>query len=890
MKDLDKGPVLELVDADSGTMPEGSTQAHFQVNFSNGQSRLDKPDMQALQQVAELMRLNPTALAEIEGHTDSSGSSGTNLRISLRRAEAVRNMLMSEHGVSPQRLRTRGLGQARPQYDNSTSHGRAQNRRVEILVRSETPLQGAEKMQAASDGKKQGISEPLGRCLVLCFHGVDMKSSLSISSEAFQRRIDDLLKDGYNFLTLEEFGRHMIENIPFQGRNVLVTFDDGWKSTMKAYSILKEHNLPFTLFLSTLYMGHPTGLCLSQDNIEELKTYPLVSFANHSHAHSKRLIAGYSHNGQYYINYVKKDIAKSKQRFKELIGKDTEYFAFPFGHWNLDYVAALEEAGFKYLFSVEGRTIETGMAAQNLTHIPRIGGHNLGMNQIAAYFQGVPPHVPKQADKKEAPLTEEPTVDVSLSTLPKGPAITSLLQGASVPKPYSKMDLNHPTTIQLAHRHPAQEPEQSESSARETMQEVAQASDQSAGQRAVKEPAIASVSNKPVAATPSPAQQHPALAHSEVTYTPVADVSPVSPPEPARKTAAGTSRIQGRYGERRTIREQPEVVQSLTPKSRTIEVVAVGDIMMGSTYPHNYLPPEDGNQLFSQVQNFFRGGDVVFGNLEGPMIDGGRPCKCGKGSSNCYEFRMPTRYVKHLTRAGFNAMSIANNHAHDFGQQGQMSTMDTLRKHDIEPVGGEAVGHLQIKGQRVAMVGFAHRGRNLAYPIQDIQAAKRIVSDLKRHNDLVIVSFHGGAEGSSAAEVADRTEFFCGENRGNVVQFARGVIDAGADMVLGHGPHVLRAMEIYKGKLIAYSLGNFLTYELFGTGGLCGQSVVLRATIDAATGKFIKGTLVPIKLTAKGLPRPDPSMAATAQVKNLTRRNLGFAKSAEAFSLFTPVE
>lgn len=367
------------------------------------------------------------------------------------------------------------------------------------------------------------------------------------------------------------------------------------------------------------------------------------------------------------------------------------------------------------------------------------------------------------------------------------------------------------------------------------------------------------------------------LQDASVTYTPLQAKQAAPMLSGQEDTSVVASRMDslGSY--------QPKA-QNLQPhmgldSREVIDIAAVGDIMMGSAYQANALPPDDGEKLFSHVAHLFKGADVVFGNLEGPLADSGEGQKCTSGSENCYEFRTPTRYVQHLVRAGFNTVSIANNHGHDFGPAGQQSTLDTLRSNNIHPAGGEAVAHLTMKGKRIAVVGFAHRGRRYAYPIQDIPLAKRIVSELKKNHDLVIVSFHGGAEGSGATQVTDKTEMFLGENRGNVVAFAHAVIDAGASLVLGHGPHVLRAMEVYKGHLIAYSLGNFLTYELFSTRGSCGLSAVLRLQLDAETGKFVTGKMAPIRLTAQGLPRPDPDMAAARQIVQLTQEYLALTKA-----------
>ncbi len=294
------------------------------------------------------------------------------------------------------------------------------------------------------------------------------------------------------------------------------------------------------------------------------------------------------------------------------------------------------------------------------------------------------------------------------------------------------------------------------------------------------------------------------------------------------------------------------------PAEDAISIIAVGDVMMGSSYPDEMLPPDDGAGIFDGIKEEFIGGDIVFGNLEGPLIDEGTPSKCrNKESKLCFEFRTPVRYVRHLKDAGFNVMSIANNHSYDFGAEGMTSTIDTLTSAEIQTTGGSSVAYFTVKNKKVAVVGFSYRSSPYSYSILDILGAKALVQGLKETNDIVIVSFHGGAEGSMAVDVIDADEAYAGENRGNVVKFSRAVIDAGADMVIGHGPHVLRKLEVYNGKLIAYSLGNFLTYGRFNIKGPSGLSAILKARIDAESGDMIEYEMVPLKLVNGGVPQKD---------------------------------
>lgn len=307
----------------------------------------------------------------------------------------------------------------------------------------------------------------------------------------------------------------------------------------------------------------------------------------------------------------------------------------------------------------------------------------------------------------------------------------------------------------------------------------------------------------------------------------------------------------------------------------TITVRAVGDIMMGTTFPKELLPPEDGARLFDGVRTYMQDADVLFGNLEGPVMDGGEPRKCKTGSETCYEFRTPVRYAKYLGENGFNVLNIANNHAMDFGREGLESTLSALRSERIQATGGELVAYIGVNGKKIAVAGFSYVDTNpYSYSILYISKASAIVRDLKKCNDIVFVSFHGGAEGRDATHVIGEEEQYLDERRGNVMRFAHAVIDAGADLVLGHGPHVLRALELYKGKLIAYSLGNFLTYERFNVSGPNGISTILDVSIDADTGDLLGGTLVPLRLGKSGIPRVDNQNKAIDVIRGLISEDI----------------
>jgi membrane-bound lytic murein transglycosylase B len=293
-----------------------------------------------------------------------------------------------------------------------------------------------------------------------------------------------------------------------------------------------------------------------------------------------------------------------------------------------------------------------------------------------------------------------------------------------------------------------------------------------------------------------------------------------------------------------------------TGTGEPIQVCAVGDINMGTAFPsEEYLPPDGGAGLFPPVSHFFDG-DVVFGNLEGPLADSGETKKC-KSPRGCFAFRTPTAYVKHLKEAGFNVLSIANNHAMDFGEAGRKSTIDTLDKAGIAhsgPVGDVAT--ITARGKKVAFLAFTTAEHS--YNLLDIDQAAAAVAEADKNHDLVLVSFHGGSEGKAALHTPDQMEFLGKEPRGHLVQFTHALVDAGADLILGHGPHLLRGMEVYKQRLIVYSLGNFCTYARFNLSGNLGLAVVLKVELDPQTGEFLGGKMHSTYQVKPGGPKPDP--------------------------------
>lgn len=277
----------------------------------------------------------------------------------------------------------------------------------------------------------------------------------------------------------------------------------------------------------------------------------------------------------------------------------------------------------------------------------------------------------------------------------------------------------------------------------------------------------------------------------------------------------------------------------------TVTVVAVGDIMLGTITPSGHLPQNnDCSPQLSMVKPILSSGDVVFGNLEGVLTDNKLSAKKCRSSKYCYTFGMPTKYVNCLKDAGFNLLSVANNHVGDFGEQGRKSTVETLDKAGIHFAGlkdyrTEAI--FEIDSVKYGFLAFAPNKGTV--DVRDVDAAAEMVRSLTEKCDIVIVSFHAGAEGAKYQHVTRRTETYIGENRGNGYGFAHRMIDAGADILLGHGPHVTRAIELYKDRFIAYSMGNFCTYDRVNIAGVNGLAPIFKIHTDK-TGKFLKGELV----------------------------------------------
>ncbi len=302
-----------------------------------------------------------------------------------------------------------------------------------------------------------------------------------------------------------------------------------------------------------------------------------------------------------------------------------------------------------------------------------------------------------------------------------------------------------------------------------------------------------------------------------------------------------------------------------------VTIAAVGDLMLGTDFPKNHLPDDDGKRLLEPMHGLLQAADITFGNLEGTLLDGGEAEKKCRNPEHCYVFRSPSRYAALLQRAGFDVLSLANNHARDFGEDGRSASMRALDAVGIHHSGrDDDIASWTVKGLKVAMIAFAPFKNS--HDLLDLPAAQTRVQRLARMHDIVMISMHAGGEGLDMTRLPFAREYYYNEDRGDVVEFARGMIDAGADIVLGHGPHVPRAVEIYKGRLIAYSLGNFATYYGISVAQTRGLAPLLVATLDES-GRFVQGQIHSARQLRPRGPVPDPENAAARLIQQLSRQD-----------------
>jgi poly-gamma-glutamate capsule biosynthesis protein CapA/YwtB (metallophosphatase superfamily) len=253
----------------------------------------------------------------------------------------------------------------------------------------------------------------------------------------------------------------------------------------------------------------------------------------------------------------------------------------------------------------------------------------------------------------------------------------------------------------------------------------------------------------------------------------------------------------------------PTRVHVSRPRSATL--VFVGDIMLSRSVGELMAARQDWLWPFRRIASVTAGADLAFANLESVISDQGTQLGCG------YCFRADPRAIAGLASAGFDVLSVANNHAWDYGRAAFDDTVRRLRAADIDPVGAGREPVIAWAGDtRVAFLAYTDllpasacsSGVNCYDPARMVED----IAHVRTLADVVVVSFHTGEEYMSAND-HQRTIY-------------RAAVDAGADLVVGHHPHVVQEFEQYGRGWIAYSLGNFVFDQNFSEATMIGMMLV----------------------------------------------------------------
>ena len=244
--------------------------------------------------------------------------------------------------------------------------------------------------------------------------------------------------------------------------------------------------------------------------------------------------------------------------------------------------------------------------------------------------------------------------------------------------------------------------------------------------------------------------------------------------------------------------------EDLALEKETVSLIVVGDVMLSRDVAGRIKKHQNVDYPFLKTGDYLRTADLVFGNLESPVTEG--------RNISSYEmiFRADPGVEKSLKAAGFSVLSLANNHIFNFGHQGLEDTFQYLEQAGIKYAGAGSSAeeayrpvYLEKKGIKFAFLAYSDKSfASTGVAVMDIESMVEAVKQAKQQADLVIVSIHSGDE---YAEKPNQVQ----------INFARAAIDAGAELVIGHHPHVIQEVEKYKGKYIFYSLGNFVFDQMW---------------------------------------------------------------------------
>lgn len=311
------------------------------------------------------------------------------------------------------------------------------------------------------------------------------------------------------------------------------------------------------------------------------------------------------------------------------------------------------------------------------------------------------------------------------------------------------------------------------------------------------------------------------------------------------------------------VEDYPDVCQELREglayvAEPLVSLVAAGDVMLGRAVGE-LIAAKSPSYPFLLTHELISQADLAFANLECPITSQGVP-------RGAIAFRAPPQAAGGLSFAGFDVVSLANNHSDDCGDVGLLDTLTHLEQQGIAYVGvgqqtGESGGAtiVDVRGVRIAFLAYNHIGSKYEADVQDVSGPvwlepEEMCEDVRQAQDqadFVVVSFHWGTE---YIPLPDDFQ----------VEVARAAVEAGADLVLGHHPHVVGAVSYLEDGFVAYSLGNFVFDQPFSVETM--QGLVVHGLLDAGGLKQVR--LIPVQIEA-GQPRIVPSPEARKVVADV---------------------
>lgn len=283
--------------------------------------------------------------------------------------------------------------------------------------------------------------------------------------------------------------------------------------------------------------------------------------------------------------------------------------------------------------------------------------------------------------------------------------------------------------------------------------------------------------------------------------------------------------------------------------------------------------PADGHAGLSSITATLAETDLALVNLEGTLgVSGTEKCG-GAAPGTCFAFQAPPKIARELAYAGVDAVNLANNHSFDAGPAGLSETIAALDGAEMGWAGTPgAIRVMNAAGVQTALVGFApYRWAN---DLRDLNVVRAQVQAATRRAPIAIVMMHAGREGQDASTTPSGREVAFGEDRGDTRAAAHAAIDAGADLVLGSGPHVVRGIERYRDRLIVYSTGNLAGNDTLSLAGMYAQTALVRVRLRP-DGAPVTGRVVSLALAAPGKPSVDVGRAAARTMDAAGVRDFG---------------